>query len=666
MDSLRYSKHVAYLIVHAVVACFLAACAAPKTPATQGQAEMANVLPREPVPLFLPRTAAAIAIAVIPQQPRTAIESPSDPAAAQAVSSFAQWNFWVTDRAAPSSAPKLGVTIPLNVRRYMRFRMTTLDFSALWEGTQRVGLSKHIGSFIDKKRASDESDPLEFVALVTAADSSAIKIVANQRQRPFSVDMEKLKASPPTSLPENREETKGLDKANLGEFTFEFTALRKGKHSISVVLVEKRTGIPMQVMAVEVQPESPIDEQITSVGSNVGIDTALAPGADFSLVLQELKADTGPVLIATMIAHDSATGENQLFSWNTGIGLQELQQLIGPYRNNLSTSPTPEALSLTSWTFGRLLFAPPVNPQVEALSQENLDLANAASALLFKAATDSAGMASPSTLLVRLVSSNADDGDSFSSPTLPLGAIALGQNAENAVHLGERMIVALLLPDQSLNPTQACPASWYIAQPPEELEVTDAVSIAVKNSGNYWTVMQTGLKRQSKTLNELRSHLGQSDGNVQAEVVSYLGHNGTRGLFFDMKAATPLAPFAIQRVFAPSSVAILNACETATDTINPGTLIGRLFRQNVGSAIATVTPVRGQLAGAYMRCQAAVLEKKAELTVGELQLRTTQCLFSKERGEPWGGNGFYFQNYALNYLLVGNPYQKICVPKGPL
>lgn len=693
MDSLRYSKYAAHLIVLVVVACFLAACAAPKPLAALGQAEMADVSPIAAIAPYLPAPSAAIgitpppgaAIGIVPRsvvaievasQPAAAIEvmpappaaagSNSDPAEAQAVGSFARWNFWVTDRAAGSSAPKVGVTIPLNARRYMRFRMTTLDFSALWKGVNRVGLSKHIGSFIDKKRASDESAPLEFVALVTAADPSAIEIVADQRQRAFSVDMDKLKASPPTSLRENGEGSKGLDKANLCEFTFEFTALRKGKHSVSVVLVERRTGIPMQVMAIEVQPESPIDEQIASVGSNVGIDTALASGADFSLVLQELRAKNRPVLIATMTAHDIATGENQFFAWNTGVGLNELQQLLGPYRYNLSTSPTIEALNLASWTFGRLLFAPQVNTQVEALSQENLDLATSAGALLFKAATVSAGMTSPSTLLVRLVSSNVDEDGSFSSPTLPLGAIALGPNAENAVHLGERMIVALVLPDQSLNPTLACPASWYIAQPPDDLDKYDAVSIAAKNSGSYWTVMHAGLKQQSKTLNELRGHLRQSDGNDQAEVVSYMGHNGASGLFFDMKAATALAPSDIQRVFAPSSVVILNACETATDTIKPGTLIGRLFSQNVGSAIATVTPVRGELAGAYMRCQAAVLEKKAELTVGELQLRTTQCLFSKERGEQWGGNGSYFQNYALNYFLVGNPYQKICVPKGPL
>jgi hypothetical protein len=661
MDSLRYHKHLAFLLAQVLAACFFVGCSAMKASDTYGELEMASTAPLAMV-AAAPSPVAAVEAMPVPQAPvaRAPMVAP--------VGNFAQWNFWVSDRSEIAPAPRSGVAIALGRLRNMHFRMTTIDFSSAWKGVRRVGLSTHIGSLIEQKRASGESAPLEFVALVNAADPSAIKIGPSQRQRPFSVDLEKLKASPPppTSLSENTEASKGLEKANLGEFGFEFTALKSGKHRVSIVLVEKATGVPVQVMAVEVQADAGIEEQLANAGGNVGIDTALAPGAEFSLVLHELGSDSGPTLIAILVAHDRATGANRLFSWNTGFGLNELQELIAPYRDNLSNSPSLEALNEASWQFGRLLFSPRIDPQVEALTQENRDLATTAAGLLFDAARDAAGMATPSTLLVRLVPDDADGEGSFSSPTLPLGAIALGPDAASALNLGERMIVALLLPDQSLNAALACPSSWYIAQPPKELDPADPVSIAVDNSGSYWTLMQAGLQRQSNTLSELRSHLGQGDGKEAAEVVSYLGHNGANGLFLDTNAATPLAPYAIQRVFAPSSVAILNACETATDAIKPGTLIGRLFKLKVGSVIATVTPVEGALAGAFMRCQAAVLEKKAELTVGELQLRTTQCLFSKERGEQWGGNGHYFHHYALNYFLVGNPYQKICVPKGTL
>ncbi|MFS2002752.1 hypothetical protein ACEN9F_03905 [Duganella sp. CT11-25] len=579
-------------------------------------------------------------------------------------SNFLSWNFWASDSPKAKSLPDIAKTIKLNKPQFMWFRVSSIDHSLAHKGMGKIGLSGTLGSYIDQQKSDERQGKLDFFALVVAADPTAIAIPKSQQAREFSIDMDKLATSPPTSLGTMPPE-QSLDASTIGEFSVEFTALKPGKHRLGIVLVEKRSGIPMQTLSIEVSPESPGDNQIASLGKNVGLTVADTATADFSLVLYDLPSESGTSMVALLIAHDHATGANRFFSWNTGKGMAELQGNISAFRSSLETPLSPEEQRELSWQFGRSLFEPVISSPPGALSPDNQEMAGQARAALLKAARDSDTEARVPTLLVRLVPSDPRLQDDFFSPTLPVGSIALGDSAESAIYLGERMIVALLLPGHVIDDKAACPDSWYVAKPPQDIDVGDAVSVAARDSGKFWEVMKPDIKQQSLSLAELKGFLvpAGNDSAKKSVVISYLGHNRGKGELYIKREEGSVASWTFRQKFTPSSVAIINACEVATDVIEPGSVIGALSKLRVGTMIATISPVSGQLAGAYMRCMASVLSIKKELTVGELQLRTTQCLFSKASGEKWGGDKAYFSGRAMNYFLVGNPYQKICSPK---
>lgn len=576
---------------------------------------------------------------------------------------FLNWNFWVSNSSKAENRPIVANHIALNQPQTMWFRISSIDHSAANKGVGKVGLSNTLGTYIAQQKKADNRGMLAFVALVIAADPSAIRIPNGDRSRPFSIDMDKLAAGPPTALGTTVVE-ESLRASNIGEFSFKFTALKPGRHRLGIVLVEKSSGIPMQTLSIDISPDAAHDQQLTSLGRNVGVAIGGTSASDFSLVLQDLSSDNGPSLISVLIAHDRANGANRFFTWNTGRSLEEVQNGIGAFRSSLDTPLSPDEQKELSWQFGRVLFEPQIDASIAALSPANRQSASEARAALWKAATDAALEAQPATLLVRMVPRDPGEQVAFSSPTLPVGSIALGVDAHSAVYLGERMIVALLLPGQSIDDTAACPDQWYVTKPPKEVDAGDAVSIASGNSGKFWDTMKAGVKPQSMSLAELKAFLVPAGATAaQSVVISYLGHNRGNGELYFKRDEGSVVSTTFRQQFAASSVAIINACEVATDKIEAGSVIAALSQLHVGTTIATISPVNGALAGAYMRCLSSVLAMKPELTVGELQLRATQCLFSKASGEKWGGEKAYFGGNALKYFLVGNPYQKICLPK---
>jgi hypothetical protein len=117
-----------------------------------------------------------------------------------------------------------------------------------------------------------------------------------------------------------------------------------------------------------------------------------------------------------------------------------------------------------------------------------------------------------------------------------------------------------------------------------------------------------------------------------------------------------ITPFQIRRNFGPGSIAILDACETGTGEIGPDTPIGRLAEQKVAATIATMAPVEGAVAAAYMNCMSSVLSKSNKLTVGNLHFSVTNCMSSDTR--------YHYEAEIFKYFLVGNPFQPICSPRG--
>ena len=78
--------------------------------------------------------------------------------------------------------------------------------------------------------------------------------------------------------------------------------------------------------------------------------------------------------------------------------------------------------------------------------------------------------------------------------------------------------------------------------------------------------------------------------------------------------------------------------------------------------ITTTSRVSGQLAGAYLTCLRAVLDRKTRLSVAEANYYVTQCLWSPQKSQEWGTD-YDFEHAALKYQLYGNPYVQVCRPK---
>ena len=257
----------------------------------------------------------------------------------------------------------------------------------------------------------------------------------------------------------------------------------------------------------------------------------------------------------------------------------------------------------------------------------------------------------------------------YASDVFPIGAIGVAQNDdEPPIFLGERFSLALLLDGQQPSVDAACPARWYLAIP-------DAAQLASISENQALVDALDGLKpvleaesatitpqRQSPNLGELKKWLHNRErSDEEPFVFTYIGHHDDGRLF--LKQDSPgIQAGKMFRDFKGSSIAILNACNSAMRRVSSGTPIGRLALLKVASTIATTSKISGKLAAAYLDCLNQVLIAPAPLTIGQAHALTTQCLWSREQGAAV--NRYYaFKGAALKYVLIGNPHQRICAPK---
>jgi hypothetical protein len=257
-------------------------------------------------------------------------------------------------------------------------------------------------------------------------------------------------------------------------------------------------------------------------------------------------------------------------------------------------------------------------------------------------------------MVVRIVPSEGEQ--DFSSPALPVGALGIGDSVNDAIFLGERFAVSLLLAKQPVQESAACPADWYVALPESvSATSTDALSVAVSGMKGTVDKWSGHIRRDGNDMERLRTWLN-ADGESAPYVFTFVGHHAN-GMLYYQAGAGSITHATVRRQFRNGSVAVLNACETAVPQISGATAIGSLAKSNVAVTVATTSKVSGHLAAAYITCLDKVLTKHLELPMGVAHLYTTRCLWAHENGRE------YFSAAALKYQLIGNPFQKICAPR---
>lgn len=616
--------------------------------------------PYPPAPAEAPVPAPPMPVPVA-EPPPAAGPAPAGSGPVEGVDTALNWNYWVEQPPATAMLPDPVASIEIGRQYHLRVRLSATDLARYVPEVAGVLPSAELKETLSELVQDEARQTAEFFAIISAADPGALEIPAADRTATLTISLARLRellSEPPG--PEPAADAEAIERAFLGDFAFRFRVLSEGAHKFGIALVNKETGIPVQTFTAEVAT-SGSGAPLERLATTMGFLAADSPPADLSLILHDLSSTSAKALVATLAVRTPATGKYEFMAWNIGEDLEFLNSAVSLFRNSVREPLSAEQWRRHGWEFGRIIFEPRVDGSA-ALSADNRAVAERARKAVYDAAQASSSQA-PSTFIVRLASQNPALQKDFSSPTLPIGAIALGATPETAVFLGERLSLALLLPGQALTRGAACPTAWYVAAPPDSISPDDALAIANRVAQPFWKFAGTSAFTQSDTLAELGTWLDDRDTANQPVVFSFLGHNSAKGELYLKKSKGKIAPSAMRRNFGRSSVAILNACETGTDTIGPGTPIGRLAQLKVGTTIATMAPVNGYLAAAYMNCISAVLGQKKDLTVGELHLHAVQCMWSPERSAPWG-LGYAFSAEALKYFVVGNPFQKICSPGG--
>jgi hypothetical protein len=151
------------------------------------------------------------------------------------------------------------------------------------------------------------------------------------------------------------------------------------------------------------------------------------------------------------------------------------------------------------------------------------------------------------------------------------------------------------------------------------------------------------------------------NGPISLLIVS---HHEPGRLFFNSQTRIP-AVFAssILRRFAPTSVAIVDACGAA----KPGAfdVLKQLNLDNISTIVAATTSVDAYMGGAYLKLLMDHLEDKKgqeSYTIGDANFDVVQDLRQLPRKEP-GSEGKTFGAAALIFQVLGNPNAHICAPR---
>ncbi|MGJ7609376.1 MULTISPECIES: hypothetical protein [unclassified Variovorax] len=587
------------------------------------------------------------------------------------------WNYWLDMREGsdPVPQPEEG-ELALGTRHRLQFRLSTLDLASLFE---RVGTTAVSSETLRALKAAAE-DPLrpefDVDVVIHSVDDDRLEIVPGNDFTSFKIDLASVRdlLLKPESRPRPGEGMAILDvirKATIAEFNFSFIAKRNGTHQVGITLVDRTTGYPLESLIVDITPGKPWPQSVQLDAGASNLFHAQSAPFDLALFFYDLKTtDTqheAAKVIAELWFNDPDTGVRSLVSWRTKTSWPGLESLVATARaaQSVDTVPGDKLLEL-GIDLGSTLFRPArAGPDEDvAAAQGNRERAALARKIILRKADYKDGD-TPPTMVTRVFSSSRNQQPRYSSLVLPMAAVGIYDTDESkAVYLGERFALSLLLSGQSVKGGTSCPADWHFALPLNNTDLEDGplkdAMVALNGMEKNW-LNEGEAAYDSFELTNLRAWLNQGEDSSQSFVFAYLGHHDTNRLYFQ-EGKGEVRPGRIERSFNGNSIAILNACRISLDHINDQTPVGVLAERGVASTVATTSAISGKLAAAYVDCFKSVLAQSSDLTIGQAHALTTQCLWSTEKGKRWGEKTYEFTGEALKYILIGNPFQRICAP----
>ncbi|NDZ17837.1 hypothetical protein C7T35_33160 [Variovorax sp. WS11] len=641
---------------------------------------MAAVAPPPPAALVLPDTGTASVASQDQTQTPTATPGASD-------NEPVVWNYWLTRPSPPVAAtpaapatqgarprPETG-ELDLQALHHLNLRLSTLDLSTVLGGVAVVSASPALKETLEAALAESSRKLLELDVLITPSDEQRLRIPMNARRLGMTIDLDGIRSSGYASAAGTTTVTDAeIQKATIAEFGFDFRILVAGTHQASVTIVDKRTALPVQSMVISLKSGVPWPNSVAVDASPQGyFRPAGAPPADLVLVLDALGGEaegTAYTSLTAKLYHRKTGspalkegGDYDVTTWISKYDLTALQRASKGYRETIGDNANAQALLEKGAEFGSTLFNPFDDVEEGAFTlrdaKENSRRAAKARQIIVDTANDPAAKLPPS-MVVQIVKDGLKR--KHAAPVLPIGAMGIAKEpGQTPIYLGERFALSLSLTDQDYSASRPCPRDWYLALPASTQLKDEALIKALDGLKPMAAGWQTHVQLQTLELSPLKTWLFAPDERSKnlPFVLSYLGHHASGSLSL-AKNTAGIGPGGIRRNFQGSSIAILNACDTAMDEIDVGTPIGSLAERRVAAIVATTSPIGGDLAGDYLVCMSSVLaEHQDDLTIGQAHALTTRCLFAKTGDKP---GLFNYTGSALKYLLIGNPFQHICAP----
>ena len=591
------------------------------------------------------------------------------------------WNYWLDQQARQSGSdppdpipkPEVGELV-IGAPHHLQFRLTMLDLSPLFANVGATAVSKEVMSAVTAAAADPGRSDFTVGVAVHSVGNQLLKIEAPSQFSSFKIDLAQIRG--PLTKPETRLRPgdgktpilQVIQQATIGQFGVDFVALAPGTHQMGITLVDQDTGYPLQSLIVDITTGKLWPQSIAvDAGASSIFQTKSAP-FDLALFIYDLKASDpngyAPNMDAELWFNDPETGQRKVIAWRTDLNKQVLQEEIKSFHGRQTNVPLGEDLLQVGLEFGGALFRPStIDDGVPGEDAErNRQQAKLARRMILARANYPEGSLPP-TMIARVFGNSDSEQSRYASLVLPIGGLGIyDEDPSKVVYLGERFALSLLLAGQDVSPNTACPAAWHVALPSAEAPLEGPLQDAMTALGkmNMTWPNEDDVEAEPLSLKPLHDWIYEENKTGDTFVFAYLGHHDTSRLYLDPNRPG-IAPDSMRRNFNGSSVAILNACEIALDHINAGTVIGKLAKQRVASSVAPTSTISGNLAASYLDCLRAVLDKQPELTIGQAHALTTQCLWSPEKGARWGRN-YEFSGEALKYLLIGNPFQKICAP----
>ncbi|MDM0056906.1 hypothetical protein [Variovorax fucosicus] len=589
------------------------------------------------------------------------------------------WNYWLA-RPTPATAksafgarplPQAG-EIELQSLNRLTLRLSTVDLGTI-APVASIKPSVALTSTLKTAIADVSRKQLALDVFVTPSDEQRLRIPQAVRRQSMTIDLERLRAMPP-GLRENPGPAwtdQLIREATVAEFGFDFRILVAGTHQVGVAIVDALSAVPVQSMVINLSTGKAWPDSVAVDTSAQGFFHPGSLPVDLSLILQALEGKADGSLYRRLTARllyrragadatPNASGYDEI-EWTSQQDIEALKQATENFTSIVGSSKNADALLSLGHKFARPLFDPDPAPGRELEQDEivNRDRAAKARQIIVDTANDPKAKLPP-TMLVLIVKEGAQS--HYASTMLPIGAMGISKEKDGPpIFLGERFALALRLTDQDLSPSRPCPRDWYVAFPKNVAGVTDnALQTALNGLKPLQQNWRSHIYPQSPTLDELGMWLNKPDKDSadRPYVLTYVGHHQRGQLSLGADAAQGIGASDIRRDFQGSSIAILNACNSAMSEISNGMPIGMLAQRRVAAIVATTSGIDGDLAANYLVCMASVLVTHTEeLTIGQTHALATRCLWSRAEGGM-----FNYKGSALKYVLVGNPFQKICAP----